>query len=391
VTSVPATVEGATVAFELDDEHRDFQAVCRTFVQRELRPLVRRAEREGFPAEAWPALARAGLLGVGHPEQHGGTGGGVLALAILAEELSRSSGGLAVTPLVSAYMAAPHLARFGTEEQKDRWLRPILAGEAVAAIAVTEPGAGSDVAGVATTARRTDGGWTLNGTKMFITNAGLADVLIVAAKTDPDSRHRGISTFVLERGEQGLSLGAPLEKMGWHASDTREVVLEDVAVDESRLLGVEGRGFHQIMEAFQVERVALAGMALGLAEEAIADATAHARERKAFGRRIAEFQTLRHRLAQMRAAVDAARLVTWQAAARSDAGHPGAPTSVAVAKLVAARTACEVVDEAVQIFGGYGFVEETPIAMHYRDARILRIGGGTDEVQLEIIAKRMGL
>ena len=378
-------------SFELDDEHRDFQAVCRTFVQRELKPRVRRAEREGFPAELWSALAGAGLLGVGHPEEHGGTGGGVLALTILAEELARASGGLAVTPLVSSYMAAPHLARFGTEEQQVRWLRPLLAGEAVAAIAVTEPGAGSDVAGITATATRTDGGWELRGTKMFITNAGLADVLVVAAKTDRSARHRGISTFVVERDAPGLSLGAPLEKMGWHASDTREVVLDGVVVGDDCLLGAEGRGFHQIMEAFQVERVVLAGMGLGLAQEAIADARAHVLERKAFGRRIADFQSPRHRLAAMQASLDAARLLSYRAAARFDAGHPDAATDVAAAKLVAARVACDVADDAVQLFGGYGFIEETPIAMHYRDARILRIGGGTDEVQLEILAKRMGL
>jgi acyl-CoA dehydrogenase len=379
-------------SYELDADHRDFQAVCRSFVQRELKPLVRRAEAAGtFPQQAWPALARAGLLGVGQPEEYGGTGGGVLALTILSEELARSSGGLAITPLVSSYMAGPHLARFGTDEQKERYLRPILGGEAVAAIAVTEPGAGSDVAGISTSATRVDGGWVLRGTKMFITNAGLADVLIVAARTGGDTPHHGLSTFLVERDQPGMSLGAPLPKLGWHASDTREIVFADAFVEDGRLLGAEGRGFHQIMEAFQVERVALAGMALGLGQEAIDDATAHATQRRAFGRRIADFQALRHRLAQMQVSLDAARLVTYQAAARFDAGHPDAATSVAAAKLLAARVACEVVDEALQVFGGYGFVEETPIAMHYRDARILRIGGGTDEVQLEIIAKRMGL
>ncbi len=379
-------------SFDLDDDLREFQAVCRSFVTRELKPLVREAEAAAtFPAQTWPALARAGMLGVGHPEEYGGTGGGVLALTILAEELARSCGGIAITPLVSSYMAAPHLARFGTPGQKERYLRPVLAGEAVAAIAVTEPGAGSDVAGLTTAARRVEGGWTLHGSKMFITNAGMADVLIVAARTDASSRHRGITTFLVDRDHPGMSLSGPLSKLGWHSSDTREVFFDDCFVEDERLLGVQDRGFHQIMEMFQVERTVLSGMALGLAEEAIQDARTHALERHAFGRPIAEFQSLRHRLAEMQTALNAARLITYQAAARFDATHPEAATSVAMAKLYAARVACEIVDEAVQIFGGYGFIEETPIAMHYRDARILRIGGGTDEVQLEIIAKRMGL
>ena len=378
--------------FELDDDHLAFREVCRSFVQRRVKPLVRAAEESAtFPAELWPAMAEAGLLGGGHPEEHGGTGGGVLALTILSEELARASGGLAITPLVSSYMAAPHLARFGNEEQKQTYLAPILRGEKVAAIAVTEPGAGSDVAGLRTRASRIDGGWSISGTKMFITNAGLADVLIVAARTHDGARHRGISTLLVEGGQPGMSLGQPLAKMGWHSSDTREVFFDGCAVGEERLLGQEGRGFHQIMEAFQVERVVLAGMSLGLGEEALQGAVVHARERQAFGRQISSFQAIRHRLAEMRTRLEAARLMTYQAAARFDNGHPDAAAGVAMAKLLAARTASEVVDEAVQIYGGYGFVEETPVAMHYRDARILRIGGGTDEVQLEILAKCMGL
>jgi acyl-CoA dehydrogenase/citronellyl-CoA dehydrogenase len=382
------------VGFELDDDHRAFQEVCRSFVDREVRPLIRSAEADGtFPAQLWEPMAAAGLLGVGHPEEYGGSGGGVLALALLSEELGRACGGIAITPLVSSYMAAPHLARFGSPEQKATYLTRVLAGRAVAAIAVTEPAAGSDVAGMTTTATRVDGGWVVNGAKMFITNAGLADVIIVAARSGDGgaSRHAGISTFIVERGAKGMHLGRPLEKVGWHSSDTREIAFESCFVPEDRLLGEDGRGFAQIMQAFQVERTALAGMALGLAETAILDAVAHARERRAFGGRLSGFQALRHRLAEMRTSLEAARVLTYQAAARFDRGHPEAATSVAMAKLVAARVACDVVDQAVQIFGGYGFIEETPIAMHYRDARILRIGGGTDEIQLEIIAKRMTL
>ncbi|MEZ5076708.1 MAG: acyl-CoA dehydrogenase family protein [Solirubrobacterales bacterium] len=380
--------------FDLDADHRDFQDVCRSFVARELKPRVREAEAAGtFPPELWAKLADAGLLGVGHPEEYGGTGGGALAMTILSEELAHASGGLAITPLVSSYMAAPHLAKFGSAEQKERWLRPVLAGEAVAAIAVTEPGAGSDVAAIAATAKPVEGGggFELRGTKMFITNAGLADVIVVAAKTDPEGGHRGITTFMVEAGAEGLSLGEPLEKLGWHASDTREVFLDGCLVAEESILGEPGRGFHQIMEAFQVERLALAGMALGLGQAALEEATAHARERHTFGEQLSRHQTIRHRIAAALADLESARALTYQAAARWDEGHPEAAATVAMAKLVAPQVASRVVDEALQIFGGYGFIEETPVAMHYRDARILRIGGGTDEVQLEILAKRIGL
>lgn len=377
--------------FELDDDHRAFRDVCETFAEREVLPLVESAERDGFPRELWAKLAEADLLGIAHPEEHGGAGGGALALTLLSEALGRTSGGLAVTPLVHAYMAAPHIARFGTTEQKARFLAPMIRGETLAAIAVTEPGAGSDVAGMTTRAVRADGGWRITGTKMFITNAGLADVLVVGARTGPGSRHAGITTFIVDADAPGIALGAPLRKMGWHASDTREVVLDDVAVDDDRVLGAEGRGFQQIMEAFQVERLILAGMALGLAQACLDDAVEHARERNAFGRPIGRYQAISHRLGEMSTAIAAARALSYQAAARCDAGHPDAATGVAQAKLFAARMANEVADDAVQIFGGYGFVEETPVAMHYRDARILRIGGGTDEVQLEILAKRMGL
>ena len=379
------------MSFELDDDHRSFQEVCRSFVANEVAPRVREAEAAGtFPVDLWPAMAGAGLLGLGHPEEYGGSGGGVLALTILSEELAHASGGLAITPLVSSYMAGPHLARYGNDEQKERWLRPLLAGECVAAIAVTEPGAGSDVAGISSRATAVDGGYLLRGTKMFITNAGFADVIVVAAKTDAEAGHRGITTFLVERGAEGMSLSPPLEKLGWHASDTREVVFDDCFVAESSVLGEPGRGFHQIMEAFQVERLSLAGMAVGLGQAALDEAVAHARERRTFGATLGSHQTISHRLAAASAELESARTLTYQAAARWDSGHPEAATTTAMAKLVAPRIASRVVDEALQVFGGYGFIEETPVAMHYRDARILRIGGGTDEVQLEILAKRMG-
>ncbi|MDT7672254.1 MAG: acyl-CoA dehydrogenase [Pseudonocardiales bacterium] len=377
------------MSWELDQVHQDFQASARAFVDRQVRPLVESAEEAGsFPAELWKQLGAAGLLGLITPEVHGGADGDGLAVALLAEELARASGGIAVTALVSAYMAAPHVIRHGTPAQQDRWLAPLAAGEAVAAIAVTEPGTGSDVARVGTTARRTEDGWLLNGRKMFITNAGLADLIIVAARTG-DAGRGGLTLFVVERGAAGLSLGRPLAKMGWHSSDTREVLLDDVALPADAVLGSENRGFYQIMEAFQLERVALAAMGIGHAAECLDLAREYAGQREAFGEPLTHLQTIRHRLAAMEVELEAARLITYQAAARLDAGHPEAARSVARAKYLAAISANRIVDDAVQLFGGAGFVEESPVARHYRDVRILRIGGGTDEIQLEILTRGM--
>ncbi|MDT7631285.1 MAG: acyl-CoA dehydrogenase [Pseudonocardiales bacterium] len=377
------------MSWELDQVHQDFQASARAFVDRQVRPLVESAEEAGsFPAELWKQLGAAGLLGLITPEAHGGADGDGLAVALLAEELARASGGIAVTALVSAYMAAPHVIRHGTPAQQDRWLAPLAAGEAVAAIAVTEPGTGSDVARVGTTARRTEDGWLLNGRKMFITNAGLADLIIVAARTG-DAGRGGLTLFLVGRGTDGLSLGRPLAKMGWHSSDTREVLLDDVALPADAVLGTENRGFYQIMEAFQLERVALAAMGIGHAAECLDLAREYAGQREAFGEPLTHLQTIRHRLAAMEVELEAARLITYQAAARLDAGHPEAARSVARAKYLAAISANRIVDDAVQLFGGAGFVEESPVARHYRDVRILRIGGGTDEIQLEILTRGM--
>ena len=374
-------------AWELDQDHTDFRATARNFVDRQVRPVVDEAERLGRPPETlWKELGAAGLLGLAVSETNGGSEGDALAIILLAEELSRACGGIAVSALVSAYMATPHIVRFGTDEQRAHYLPRLVSGEFIAAIAVTEPGAGSNVAGMTTRATRTDDGYQLTGAKMYITNASLADVFVVAARTSPDG-YRGVTTFLVDKGTPGLTLGEPLRKIGWHSSDTREVVFDDVHLAPDAVLGEEGRGFHQIMAAFQLERVVLAGMGLGHAAECLALATAHAATREVFDVPLISLQTARHRLAAMSVDLEAARLMTYQAAARLDSGHPDAARSVAMAKYFAATSACRIVDEAVQLFGGSGFIEDNPVARHYRDARILRIGGGTDEIQLEVLAK----
>ncbi|MCD2196038.1 acyl-CoA dehydrogenase family protein [Actinomycetospora endophytica] len=381
------------MAFDLDETHEDFRASVRAFTDQRVRPVVDEAERSGHPPERlWKEMGDAGLLGLLTPPELGGSagvGGESVAITLVAEELSRAAGGIAVSALVSAYMAGPHLVRYGTPDQQQHWVPAIAAGTAVAAIAVTEPGAGSDVAGISAKARHTDEGWVLDGRKMFITNAGLADVIVVGAKTSPDAGHRGITTFVVPADTPGLSLGAPLQKMGWHSSDTREVILDGVTVPDDAVLGGLDRGFYQIMAAFQLERVVLAGMGLGHAAEAIAQVTAYVREREVAGAPLTALQTIRHRIAAMEVDLDAARALTYQAADRLDRDHPEAARSVAAAKYFAAKAAAHIVDEALQLFGGAGYLEETPIVRHQRDVRILRIGGGTDEIQLEILSKRL--
>ncbi len=381
----------AAMNWELDQEHEEFRASVRAFVDRHVRPVVDESEVAGRPPAALlKEMGGAGLLGLSIAEQYGGGGGDALAIVVLAEELARASGGIAVTALVSGYMSAPHIARFGTDEQRARYLPGLVCGEKIASIAVSEPGTGSNVGGITTRATpvqgEAGGGFRLNGTKMFITNAGIADVLVVAARTSPDG-HRGITTFIVEAGTPGLSMGQPLRKMGWHASDTREVIFSDCVVAADAVLGTENRGFHQIMSAFQLERLTLAAMGLGHAEECLQAATTYARDREVFGSPLISLQTTRHRIAALSVELEAARLLTYRAAARLDSGHAEAATSVAMAKYHAAIAANRIVDECVQLFGGSGFLEETPVARHFRDARVLRIGGGTDEIQLEILAK----
>jgi len=376
-------------SWELDQDHEDFRTSVRSFVDRHVRPAVDEAEEAGRPPAALlEEMGRAGLLGLAVSTEDGGGAGDALAITLLSEELTRASAGIAVTALVSGYMAGPHIARYGTDEQRAHYLPRLVAGETLAAIAVTEPDTGSDVAGIATRATKSGDGYRLEGTKMFITNAGLAEVFVVAARTG-DEGHGGITTFLVDADNPGISVGSPLRKLGWHASDTREVVFDGCEVAEDAILGTLDRGFHQIMAAFELERLTLAGMGLGHAAECLQLATDYAREREVFGAPLIQLQTMRHRLSELTIEFEAAQLLTYRAAARHDSKHPDAAKSVAMAKYHAAIAANRIVDECLQVFGGSGFLEETPVARHYRDARVLRIGGGTDEIQLEILGKAL--
>jgi acyl-CoA dehydrogenase len=373
----------------METEYQDFRQSCEAFTRRHVRPVVAKAECQGYPPDAlWQQLGEAKLLGLMTPEGLGGSGCDELAVALLAEELSRACGGVAVSVLVSAYMAGTHVVQNGTDKQRDAYSVPIAAGKKIAAIAVTEPGAGSDVAGISTRAVRSESGYRINGRKTFITNAGIADVIIVAAKTDLAAGHRGITTFLVDSQTPGLSLSEPLTKMGWHSSDTREVLLEDVEVPHDAVLGEVGRGFYQIMEAFQLERVVLAAMGLGHAAESLNLATEYVKNRPAFGGSLVDKQAVRHRLAEMQIDLEAARLFTYEAAEQLRDRTPDAARMVAMAKYFVPRSASRIVDNAVQLMGGSGFVEESGVARHFRDMRILRIGGGADEIQLDIVAKQ---
>ncbi|TSD62385.1 acyl-CoA dehydrogenase family protein [Aeromicrobium piscarium] len=376
------------MTWELDDVHESLRDTCRKFVDSRLRPIATAADSGTVDLSIWREAGDLGLLGLLVPPEAGGSGGDVLAVTIVAEELARASCGLAITPLASSYMAMPHVWAYGTREQQQTWLPRLCAGEAWASIVVSEPETGSDVAAVSTTAVRSADGWVINGSKMFITNAGFASVFVTAARTG-ESGHRGLSTFIIDASTPGITVGPPLEKLGWHASDTREVHFDDVFVPHDAVLGTENRGFHQIMARFTLERIVLAGMSLGVASECLTLIEERIRSRSTFGVSLVERQTIRHRVAHMRAGIQVARAATYQAAARIQANHREAHRAASVAKYFTAGVAQHIADEAVQIFGGDGFLAGDA-ARHYRDARVLRIGGGTDEIQLEILSRDLG-
>ena len=377
------------MVWELSEEHEAFQATCKSFVDTHLRPIIDKAELDpSVSMPVWREAGKAGLMGLLMSSEDGGGDGDILAVAVLAEELARASGGLAITALGSSYMAAPHIAMYGSPEQKKEHLPGICSGEALASILVSEPGAGSDVSAIKSSAvRNPDGSWTLNGAKTFITNAGLSSVYIVAAVTEPEARHRGITMFLVDPKAPGVSTGTPFRKMGWHASDTREVYLDGVTVPADAVLGELNQGFYQTMAAFQVERTILAAMALGHAAECIDLTKRYAENREVFGQRLIDMLSVRQSIARMEIALETARAVAYRAADRLDRDHEGAAKAVAVAKFHAPNVANDVADAAVQIFGGLGFLEEGGVSRHYRDARVLRIGGGTDEVQFHILSK----
>jgi acyl-CoA dehydrogenase len=374
-------------------EHDLLRKSIRAFVEKEVAPRVDAWERDGrIPRELWRRLGELGLLGLEFPAEHGGGGGDFLSSVVLGEEMARCrSGGVAFSVLVHTDMSSPWLARYGTPAQQARYLPGITRGETVCALAITEPGTGSDMAAVSTRAVRDGDVYRLTGSKIFITNGVHGDLYFVAARTAdgaPARRHDGISMFLVERGSPGFAVSRALDKMGMRASDTAELALLDCRVPAANLLGVEGRGFQQLAAGLERERIMAAVLALSAAAQAIEDTVAYLRERHAFGAPLAEKQALRHRLAQIATEIEAARQLVYRAASLYAAGAECAGP-VAMAKLLATETANRALYEAVQMHGGYGYMREFPVERAFRDVRLWTIASGTSEMMREIVARRL--
>jgi acyl-CoA dehydrogenase len=375
------------------DEHEMLRRTVRAFVEKEVAPQVDAWEAAGrIPREFWRRLGELGLLGLEFPVEYGGAGGDFLSSVVLGEEMARCrSGGVAFSVLVHTDMSSPWLTRYGTDAQKRRYLPGIVSGETVCALGITEPGTGSDMAGIATRAVRDRDHYRLTGGKIFITNGVYGDLYFVAARTGPgtaDRRHAGISMFLVERDTPGFTVSRKLDKMGMRASDTAELALEDCPVPAQNLLGEEGRGFHQLAAGLQRERIMAAVLALSGAGQALEDTLTYVRERQAFGGPLAAKQALRHRVADMATEIEAARHLVYHAAALYTAGLD-CITEVSMAKLFATEVANRVAYQAVQLHGGYGYMSEFPVERFFRDVRLWTIASGTSEIMREIVAKRL--
>ncbi len=374
------------------EEHEELRESVRRFVEKELRPHAQEWEdARWFPNEVFKELASVGFLGLKYPEEYGGEGGDHVHDAVFTEELSRcGSGGVAAGIGAHIGIATPPIWKFGTDDQKQRFLAPAIRGEKIAALGITEPDAGSDVAGIKTFARRVDGGYVVNGAKTFITNGVRADFVVTAVKTTQEGGHQGLSFLLIEKGMDGFSVSKKLEKMGWHASDTGELAFQDVFVPEENLLGEENRGFYLIMANFQWERLLMALGSVGSMQRVLERTIEFAGEREAFGRPIGKHQAIRHKIAEMALKLETGRAVTYHAL-RLFAEGQDAVREVTIAKLKTQRDCFEVADEAVQIFGGAGYMREYEVERAARDARLGPIGGGTDEIMKEILGKQLGL
>jgi acyl-CoA dehydrogenase len=372
-----------------------FRAAVRSFVEREVMPHVEEWEQAGrLPKSIFRRMGELGFLGVEYEEKYGGADADVLTSAVLHEECARSrSGSFAMAVGVHTDMASPHLAWTGSEALKEKYLPAICRGEALTAIAVTEPGGGSDVAAIRTRAVRDGDHYVLNGSKMFITNGAQADIYVVAARIesgDERKRHRGISMFLVERDTPGFSVSRTLDKMGMRASDTAELSFQDMRVPAEQLLGREGLGFYEVMRIFQRERLVAGLHAVAMCDRALEDTIAYVRERHAFGGPLSEKQVVRHRIADLATTIEAGRALTYAACLKYQAREE-AVREISMVKLYTAEMAQRVAYHCVQLHGGYGYMREYPIERFARDARLMTIGGGTSEIMREIIAKDLKL
>ncbi len=375
------------------EEHEMLRTALRRFIRERIEPQAEQWEKDGFvPRAVLREMGELGFLGMRYPAEYGGAGLDTLATAVLAEELGRSTfGGFAVTVLVHTDMASPHLFHAGTDEQKARYLPDIIAGRKICAVAMTEADAGSDLQGMRSIARRSaDGGWVLNGSKMFITNGVHGDLFFVAAKTGDPGRARGrdISMFIVEKGTPGFGVARPLPKHGWLSSDTAELHFEDCRLPADALLGEEHKGFYALVKNLQNERIVLGAQAMGEAARAIELTLDWVRQRKAFGGTLWDMQAVRHKLAWRASQVEAARTLIFNTAWR-DAQGQQVSREVSMIKALAGTLVNEVMYDCLQLHGGMGFIRETAIERMARDARVQAIGGGATEVMLEEVAKRI--
>jgi alkylation response protein AidB-like acyl-CoA dehydrogenase len=375
--------------FELTDDQRRIRDVAREFAQAELGDRIAPYdERQEFAGPIVAKLGPLGFMGVLVPEEYGGSGLDYVSYALIVEELNRGDASVGITMWAHNSLCTNHIALFGSPEQKRSWLPRLAAGEVLGAWGLTEPGSGSDAAALRTRAQARDGGWVLDGSKAFITNASVGGMAVVMARTDPENKSRGISAFVVEKGTPGFTAGRPYRKLGLHASDTAELVFEDARVPADHLLGERGEGFVQAMQVLEGGRIAMAAMGVGIAQAAVDQAAKYMKQRTAFGKTLAEFNGLQGMLAEMATEVEVARLLTLRAAWLKDAGQP-AMHAAARAKLFASEAAMKAATRAVQIHGGAGYITEFPVERIFRDAKLTEIGEGTSEVQRLVIAREL--
>ena len=378
----------AGVDFGFDDETELLRRTVREFATEVVAPAAGELDRtHSFPYEIVAQMADLGWMGIPFPEEVGGAGGTSLQYAIAVEELTRADSSVAITMCAHTSLGTQPIYLFGSTQQRDEWLPRLCAGEALGAFGLTEPEAGSDAGNVRTRARLDGGEWVIDGAKQFITNAGtdISGVVCITAKTGDDE----ISNLIVPRDTPGYEPGEPYRKMGWNASDTRPLSFADCRVPQENLLGPRGAGYKQFLQVLDIGRIGVAAMGVGLAQGALDEALAYAQQRRAFGKPISRFQTIQAKLADLATELEAARLLTYNAAWCKDEGRPFGLVA-AQAKLKTGRLAVRATEEAVQIHGGYGFIEEYPVCRFYRDAKILTIGEGTDEVQQMVIARALG-
>ncbi len=375
--------------FELNEEQLQIKYSVREFAESEIKPNVMEwDETQHFPEELRPKLAELGLLGVLFPEEYGGAGMGYVEYATVIEEIARVCGSVGLSVAAHNSLCSNHIYMFGSEAQKQKYLVPLVQGESFGAWGLTEAGAGSDASGMRTTAVRSNGGWLVNGSKNFITHAIACQTLVAVAVTDKEKGNKGISAFIFDKSMEGFRSDKKENKLGMRASETASVVFEDCYVPDENRLGNEGEGFLQCMQILDGGRISIAALSVGIAQGAFEAAVKYAKERQQFGKPIAEFQAIQFKLADMATQIEAARLLTRQAAFLKDAGKKVTRAS-AMAKLFASETAVKVAEESIQIHGGYGYTKDYPAEKYWRDSKLCTIGEGTSEIQRLVIAKSL--